>query len=270
MEQLATPELKKPMDRTLMGNDEAALRNLVGMLNDPGITGAVVPPEEKAAMKQRAPVPAAPPPLSAPVTAGLKAQHAPPLDNNPAIATPPPPFTATQTSPTVAAPSHSPAQKIFFTGHPGVGCRTLAARIQARVFNFDDPIYSMAAASFGLVGDSALLLPFVAEVRAWGEGTVSKLFPLTAARALFCDRMHASGAEGDALFGSSVAAFGAAGFWEECLLARMARYFQAVPTGRAVVINVTTPNQFMALQKQGYRHYHVSCHAATRDRKSVV
>src|ERR1035437_8815868 len=41
----ATP--KRAMDRNLMGNDAATLRALCGTLNNPNITGAVVPPEDK-------------------------------------------------------------------------------------------------------------------------------------------------------------------------------------------------------------------------------
>jgi hypothetical protein len=71
-----TPELKKPMDRNLMNNDVAVLRSLVADMNNPALTGAVVPKEEKAATLA-APVDkhgASIPPVD-PLTAEVSARH---------------------------------------------------------------------------------------------------------------------------------------------------------------------------------------------------
>jgi hypothetical protein len=301
-----TEKPKRPMDRTLMGNDAASLRQLTALLNDPRITGAVVPPEEKAvlnatgapARQPEAPVTQLPTdplngaaptpraierisdaPVAAPPLAGPKTPH----QRLSKPATP----QRTQTAPQVVS-AHLPAQKLFFTGHSGAGKSYLAEQLKARVFEFNDPIYALAASVFGEVSDVTLLEPFVAEVTAWGEGSLTA--PLTTPRAMFIDYMREAGEEGDKLMGVPVSEFGTPGFWTRCLLARVAR-FQAQESASiekvrinnttekaldslaanrvphltpVAVTHIETPDQWRSLQVAGFRPYHVACLAATR------
>lgn len=279
MNELTAPELKRPMDRTLMGNDGATLRNLVGMLNNPAITGAVVPPEEKLTTIT-APMPPAGLPREKAMAAATLKQN---VLNSAVPLMPQTPFQkrdavaeadkakATLFTQTVtnAAPvtTHTAAQKLFFTGHSRSGKSYLAEQAGARVFEFSDPIYAIAASAFGALSDPstvAILDPFVQEITAWGEGIVSNQYPLTGARAVFCDNMHEAGEAGDKLMGVPVSEFGTPGFWTRCLLARVTRYLLENPTGRVAVTGITQPQQYTLLREQGFRHYHVACHGSTR------
>src|ERR1035437_8446336 len=88
----ATP--KRAMDRNLMGNDAATLRALCGTLNNPNITGAVVPPEDKIT-QITAPMPLAVP-SSSPLAAAVKRemlQAAWALRESPLVGTTPQPLT---------------------------------------------------------------------------------------------------------------------------------------------------------------------------------
>jgi len=54
MNELTAPALKRKMDPLAMSNDSAMLRQLTAELNDPRLTGAVVPPEERLTPNTRA------------------------------------------------------------------------------------------------------------------------------------------------------------------------------------------------------------------------
>ena len=262
MNELSEPGLKRPMDRSVMASDDATIRQLVGMLNDPRITGADAPPEERPTMLPTDPLngmigPKIPPPKLPPLPA-------PPISGP---QTPHQRFSAPPKAPTPVAPVavslHQPAQNIFFTGHPGAGKSWLAQQIKgSRVFEFDDPIYALAATVFGDVSDVSLLTPFVAEVRAWGEGVLSS--PLTPARAMFIDYMREAGKSGDELMGVPVSEFGTAGFWTRCLIARITRHHMADPKSVVAITHIETPVQWRLLVEKGFRPYHVACPSAVR------
>jgi hypothetical protein len=285
MDELTTAPAR-PMDRNLMGNDAATLRNLCGTLNNPNITGAVVPDEEK--MTQiSAPMPLNLPassPLAAAVKRGMEQADKVLRENtltSPATA----PLTphqrqdlatakatrVTQTPPTAPQPvtSHTPAKRILFTGHPGAGKKWLAEQIHAQVFEFSDPIYALAANAFGAVPDAKLLSGFVQEITAWGEGVITPSYPLTAARAMFCDQMHEAGVNGDALMGVPVSEFGTPGYWSKCLLARVARY-EDTHKDIVAVTGIESPEQFKLLREKGFRPYHVACHNNTRAKRGAT
>ena len=234
MEDLKSTTLARPLDRNNMSNDAAALRTLVGFLNDPRVTGAAPPPANKPVVKPT-PTPAARP-------------------------TPPVPARKLATARS-AAP-----KRLFFTGGAKVGKAFLAAQIigpAGKQFGFDDPIVALAVSTFG-EQSPASLVRFIAEVRGWGEGVVSDQLPLTAARAMFVENMRASGKEGNALFGAPVEGFGTKGFWASCLLARVEKYESETPGARIVVTRVTTPDNYMALKKAGFVPWHVTCNPMTR------
>lgn len=256
MSELKDTKLQRPMEKT--GDDVAVLRGLVGLMNDPNVTGAVVPPEEKlptsGLIHGTAPhLPPNAPPTSPPMT---------PIDAVQAevkVIEPPKPRPVT-----TPPPEPVRGKKLFFTGHPRAGKSYLAAKLGARVFEFLDPALAMAAAAFG--GDTApgAINAFLAEVAVWGEGEVTDRYPLTTTRAMFLDNIREAGESGDRLFGVSVVSFGTQGFWARSLLARVKRYQQANPRHMVAVTNVTTPDQYNALRNAGFSPYHVMCNALTR------
>jgi hypothetical protein len=247
------PDLKRNMDPSAMGNDLAALRQICGMLNDPNLTGASVPEEEKEANQKlfagvAAAVPAAPPPPLPPTaTAKPKAKALP--KSGPVKGT---------------IPAKLVSGSVFFTGHPKVGKSHLAALMGARPIEFDDPIYAMAATAFGKVDEIATLRHFIQEVRAWGDGEVSPAFALNSARALFTLHVRNSGNDGRILFGIDPREFGSPGFWVRSLLARTQRIAASVTPGPVAVTDVSTVDQYQALRQAGFSPYHVMAHNVTR------
>jgi hypothetical protein len=272
------PKLKRPMDPAAMGNDVAMMRALVADLNNPNLTGAVVPPGESLATVVPSEVPAG---MTAEAAQRLQAQMV--LQQQQSIAAIPGPLTPHEqralkpmpqiklsTAPVPASPppsSHQPAQKLFFTGHPLVGKKWLAEKIHARVLGFDDPIRALAFNAFGTQSEEKLA-PFIKIVRQMGENDPA--VPLTVTRAMFIDYMREGGAEGDALMGVPVSEFGTPGFWTKCLLARIARHVKDQPTDRVVVLDLSTVEQYKALTGVGFKPYHVACHNATRSERGAV
>jgi hypothetical protein len=194
MNELTAPALKRKMDPLAMSNDSAMLRQLTAELNDPRLTGAVVPPEERVTPNTRA-VTAAPPsavpaPISSEVPIGMTAEAADRLraqmvlQQSQSIAAipgaPDAPKIQLSTAPVPAspqpAPRHQPAQRIFFTGHPLVGKKWLAEKIGAHVIGFDDPIRNLAFNAFGEQPEEKLA-PFIATIRAFGRTIPRCLFP---------------------------------------------------------------------------------------------
>lgn len=286
MNELTAPVLKRKMDPLAMSNDSAMLRQLTAELNDPRLTGAVVPPEERVTPNTRA-VTAAPPsavpaPISSEVPVGMTAEAAdrlraqmvlqqsqsiaaiPGAPDAPKIQLSTAPVPA---SPQPAGPRHQPAQRIFFTGHPLVGKKWLAEKIGAHVVGFDDPIRNLAFNAFGEQPEEKLA-PFIATIRAFGENDPK--MSLSVVRAMFADKIRESGAEGDAIMGVPVSEFGTPGYWTKCLLARVARYLQQQPKSKIVVLDLSTVDQYKALQSAGFKPYHVACHVNTRAERGAT
>jgi hypothetical protein len=255
MDDLKNTTLKRPMDREAMSNDAMSLRSLVGFLNDPRITGAIAPPDEETAAavvkeKEKAKAKAA--------ESTVKTKAAPePLLKPAAVLTP---TKSTAPSPTAALLLR---KRVMFTGLPKSGKSFLAAQLGARVFEFDDPIFSLAASAFGDVPASSLG-QFVVEVRGWGEGIVNERLPLTAARAHFIEFMRSAGKQGDLLFGVPVVDFGTAGFWVNCLLARVRGFERDFPNEVVAVTDLGSAEQYTALKESGFAPFHVTCHPLTR------
>lgn len=245
--------LKRPMDPGAMGNDTASLRALCGMLNDPNITGAEVPPEERAAMNKLVAGAAAaiPEGQPAPLPKLTKANVLP----KPAQKQQPVSGAVHKTSVLVRG-----VPTLFFTGHSRVGKSWLAAQLGATVLEFDDPIYAMAATAFGPVQDKGALNQFVGEVRAWGDGNDTT--PMTPARALFTIHIRSAGKDGLALFGVNPQEFGTPGFWIRSLLSRAVRANDL--KNPIVVTSVETTEQYQGLRQAGFAPYHVLCNSLTR------
>jgi hypothetical protein len=168
----------------------------------------------------------------------------------------------------VAAPAGSgftlPAgtRKIFFTGHNKSGKSWLAAQIGARVLELDDPIRAMAASSFGSMAHEEDIMPFLQEVFAWGEGIVSKAYPLTGARAMYIEAIR--GLTDTGLFGVPFEEFGIGGFWSRSLIARTTKFLTEFPKERVAVTGVFDVGQYQTLRENGFAPFHVLCNNLTR------
>ena len=258
MDDLKNPTLKRPMDREAMSNDALSLRALVGFLNNPLVTGAVAPPPEEESPRPPAAVEKA---KADSMIEKLKRDNARAAADEKRLAkSPPPPLPK---SGPVASTITPIQRRLLFTGLPRTGKSWLATHLGARVFEFDDPIFSLAASAFGEV-PAADLGRFVPEVRAWGEGAVNDKYPLTATRALFIEYMRSAGKQGDLLFGVPVSEFGTAGFWTNCLLARATRFTEEFPKELLVVTDVTEAGQYTALKEGGFLPFHITSHPMTR------
>lgn len=186
--------------------------------------------------------------LNNPLITGAEAPKTEPKAGSP----PPEPIMKPQPQSTTLPKINS--RRLFLTGAPKVGKKWLAAQIAGRVFELDDPIQSMATQVFGS-SDPGL----TQELFVWGEGLITKAYPLTASRltGVMLIRTLKLGS-----FGISPERFGTAGFWLESLVARV----KATITDKelAVITNVWTPDQYKFLRAAGYTPIHVMCNNITR------
>lgn len=262
MDELKSPTLARPLDRAAMGNDIATLRNLVGMLNNPEITGAVVPQEEREAAHVPGAATASPEQMVREEAVAAKRANAQ-AEAEIMRATlevtkeslPTPPVAKPQPASQWKLPI---TKKFFFTGAGKAGKSWLAAQLGARVFELDDPIRAMAASAFGEYKEESYA-GFAHEVYAWGEGLVTKSYPLTAARSMFVESIR-----GLEQKGIRFDYFGRAGFWMQTLLERVLRFREEFPNEVVVVTDVGTPDQLSALKNTGFLHFHVMCNQLTR------
>ena len=277
MDELAAPKLARPMDKSALGNDEAMLRSLVGMLNDPNLTGAVLveePNKFPATAPLTSEVAAALTEASAKFKTDKKALQAA-ADAEASIMAAAMASPADELAPVAAAPApQGPTWKlppgvnrIFFTGAPKAGKSWLATQLGARLFEMDDPIVAMARSAFGDYKQESYS-GFAYEVYAWGEGVVNKNYPLTAARSLFVENIRSIA--GSANYDGIFEGFGTAGFWIRALLNRVTKFHLEFPKEVAVVTDIGTADQYQALRSAGFLHFHVYCHNLTRQARGGV
>lgn len=255
-------QLARPMDKSAMGNDLATLRALVGELNNPNITGAVVEDQPDLSIKADAEAsPAKPDPAVAQAafaearilqatqtTAGL-------TESKPLTLAPAPVLTPEPVEP-------FGTRKVFFTGQPKSGKSYLAASIGARTIEIDDPIRAMITDTFPDARAESIA-PLSAQIFAWGEGVVSAKVPLTAERLQFVHWFREiSNAAGT--FGVELRDFGTAGFWVRSLISRVNRFCLDFPAETVVVTGVYDNAQYKALLAAGFTHFHVVCNNITR------
>jgi hypothetical protein len=106
------------------------------------------------------------------------------------------------------------------------------------------------------------LPPFFQEVFSWGEGIVSKAFPLTGSRAMFIETVRST--KDSNLFGVPFEEFGTAGFWGRSLIARATQFHKEFPKEQVVVTGVYDGGQYQQLREAGFVPFHVSCNNITR------
>lgn len=268
MNELKDTKLARPLDRNAMNNDVATLRNLVGMLNNTEITGAVVPPEEPnrdIATQQTSQSPAVREEAVAARRAEAQAEAEilkATLETTREQArsfTPPPTVPLEPATNTFSLPPGT--KRIFFTGAAKAGKSWLAAQLGARAFELDDPIRAMAREAFGDCREEDYV-DFANEVFAWGEGIVNKRYPLTASRAAFVDSFRQSANVDPSQI--PLREFGLAGFWTNALRMRVDRFQESYPDELIVVTDIGTVDQYKALRQNGFAAIHVTCNNITR------
>lgn len=245
-----TPKLKRPMDTDQLGRDVAALNNLVGVLNNPNITGAEVPPGED--------VRARPVPVGDPAALGGVLPQA-------------------AQQPQQAAPAAQPrdVSKVFYTGRLAVGKDYIAAATGAKIFGLADPIYLLVNALTGLnvtstTGkDTPGVRTTLQTIGQWGRNEINEQYPITPARLVFC-KMVESLAPMFAKDAPEVEwkKFGTdPDIWLKALDARVSRYLGEHPGSRVAITNVRFANEHKFLTSRGWTHYHVMCSPQTWQRR---
>jgi hypothetical protein len=237
----------RPLDKSAMSNDNATLRALVAQLNDPRVTGAEVPKDEK---------------YDAPSGAGGATIIAP---ATPVEQDKPAPVVATPAPAGVQAPAPRISMRLFFTGR---GVSDIVRAIGAIEYNIAKPVTDLASKLFPAIvfaDDSNLTKAFAPGVesflltlKAWGSGEVSPAFPITPARAIFIKMIHSMyGAPGALPLGIDWAKFGTdEGFWiDSCINAAKAQV-DSDPGVRVVVTGLTSEHEFKYIQAQGFSHWH--------------
>ena len=150
--------------------------------------------------------------------------------------TPPAPAEPTQEN----APANTTQSRIFFTGRTGVGKDWLAQRAQAQVLNVTTFLTDIVKGEFPSVPpkDTA---SFLSTVFAWGEGIISKDYPVTPARFLFLRALR-----------TAYPKYGQPGFWVGLIIEEANRQ-----SGLVAVTGVSSPTAMKALSEAGFKHWHV-------------
>jgi hypothetical protein len=244
-------KLKRPLDKSLMGQDSAALNALVADLNNPNMQPA------------EATVILGPPPKVNPSRVLQQhPEHQPPAPSE------------VDNLPLPAAPVSS--RRIFFTGRIKSGKDYIATAVGAKIFGLADPLYYLVNhfTDAGISADSVTKdLPgaraMLQTVGQWGRGLVSAEYPLTPARACFVTMVR-----------SLAAANVIAGYmvdWENYgrsenlwLDACIKRVDAEHPDTLVAITNVRFENEFRRLQASGWAHYHVMCSTKTWQSRLVV
>lgn len=230
--------LKRPMDKSQMGQEVGALNALLGMLNDPNITGAEVPAEEKMKAKAKR------------KTLMERLAESKQTQVDPVV-------------PAAATPQHGFKRypKIFLTGRLKAGKDYVANAGGYTIYGFSDPLNYLATHFTGIPvtanqnKDLPGMRAFLQTVGQWGRNIINEQYPITAARVLFVTMIRSLHAakiiDG---YGVNWANFGAdENLWLDALLNRYAEN----PSAQAAVTNVRFENEFKRLQSEGWQHWHI-------------
>lgn len=249
MEELKDAKLKRPMDRTMLGADVAGLDNLLKMVNNPELTGAVVPPGEdvtaRSAIARSAPVETSPGPIEESF-----------------IPDPEPPVPVVTAPEEVVAPKAASVSRIFLTGRISVGKDHCATAAGLRIVGLADPLYFLAHHFFGVPVDSTSnkdlpgMRNFLQDVGQWGRGEEA----FSPMRAIFTTMIRSLAAAGRLDYsGVDWAKYGAdKDIWLNALFARLQGGIE-----RVAVSNVRFENEYERFAAEGWKHWHVVCSPAT-------
>jgi hypothetical protein len=267
---LLTPELKRPLDRSSLGNDAAAINSLVGFLNSPLMETAA--PEARngemdaaTALMQTTPTNES---QAAQVSANPNARHKP---AGPMPATPPAALVVPGSGVASALPSFVPApalNKVFFTGGLAVGKDHMAGVAGLPIEGLARPLYALAnlffAASVDANGNKDALpgmRAFLQTVGQWGRGTINAQYPVSPARAAFIGMIRSLAGALPGNLGVDWASFGInENIWLDAALVRIA----AAGPERISITNVRFANEFAQLTKLGWTNFHVITTPAER------
>ncbi len=253
MNELTDTKLKRKMEITDSG--AAGLEALVGLLNDPNITGAVVPPEARAGTKAVRPVQGVPTPNTVMTSDDTVTQS------------PVPPVAA-------AAPSSVSTQKIFFTGRLKRGKDFCAAQSGSKVVGFAEPMYALATYFFGVpvsahegkdLPGCRELLQAIGQV---GRGVITPEYPMSLGRAAFVQMVRSLGTMNTPGFCSSVdwKDYGLdTDIWIKSCLLRANALLTESPNVRVGVTNCRFIDEYKALTADGWQPWHVMCSAKTHE-----
>lgn len=243
-------KLQRPMDPAFMGTDKRAARELVAMLNDPALTGAMVPTAEEMAEQESAISPSSrtslPPEASAPV-----AHSAPPVSNFKPV-----------------------GLDLFFTGRLGVGKDYVAGQIGAKIFGFADPIYYLANYFFDadVSANKNKDLPgmrdFLQTVGQWGRKVVNDKYKYVPARALFCVMIRSLAPHLSTEFGVDWSQYGLTeNFWVDGLVRRTQNFRMTDSATRIANTNTRFENEQKGLTAEGFAGWHVMCSKRTWEQR---
>lgn len=219
------------------------LAPLLGLLNNPAVTGAEVP-------------------------AGVAAEggEATPMPGDPIFSDPPPRTNAEVVKmlkepmpPVGSFLSKKPLMsRVFTTGRMKVGKDFLLAAAGFEILAFADPLYQLAKYFFG-EHPKDLTRDFLQKVGQWGRGEVSPGYPLTPERATFISMVRSLGEVGAFdNFDSHVdfSSFGAdKNIWIAALLRRAEKL--ARTRSQIGVSGCRFQNEFDLLKPAGFVHFHV-------------
>lgn len=249
MEDLKQTKLSRPLDKQALANDNATLRSLVAQLNNPELTGAEVPIEEKPA----APVP--------PIKNDLPKTDLP-IPTTPPTPTPTPPAAPIAPPPAVTVPPKV-GGRLLMTGR--AAAVTLAQEIGQQV-SIASPVIALAHA---LLGDTNLIWEssergketpgasaFLASLKAFGAREYSPAYPLTVARAVFVKMIQSLATTGSLPPGINWAQFGRDdGFWTDSAVAMAKSLFE--DGQRVTVTGISTNEELNYFRSIGFSHWHV-------------
>lgn len=223
--------------------DSASLNSLLGLLNNPLVTGAVVP---KGAVINAVPEP---PGATEPVKAA-------PIVEEPA----PQPQAASQG--TVAPVS---INKVVFTGRLMSGKDFAAEQAGLKVFSLASPLYALQQLFFG--SDDKTLpgaREFLQTAGQIGRGELSAALPLSIERANFIALVREYAERLPADLSVDWLAYGRhENLWLDAMLLRVKKYLSENPGARVAVTNARFQNELTRLTAEGFVPFHCMCSAAT-------
>lgn len=223
------------------------LAPLLGLLNNPAITGAELP---TGAQDEATPTP------GDPIFADIPkiAQQAKGMLDS-------------------AFPDTAPASKkavmprVFTTGRMKVGKDYLLSACQFEIMAFADPLYQLSRYFFG-EHPKDLTRDFLQRIGQWGRGEVSQGYPLTPERATFISLVRSLGAAGAFDNFNSEVDFESFGIdqdiWTAALLRRAEKnlvrgHASAAQIPRLGVSGCRFKNEMEHLKAAGFTHFHIMC-----------
>lgn len=223
------------------------LAPLLGLLNNPAITGAELPTGDDEA------TPLPPDPI-----------FESPLAQAVAAAAPKSFAAAAKMMQQSPSPKKPLMPRVFTTGRMKVGKDFLLAGAGFDILGFADPLYQLAHYFFG-EHPKDVTRNFLQTCGQWGRGEVSAAYPLTAERATFISMVRSlGGCKAFDNFNSEVDfdRFGLdKDIWIAALLRRAEKYAHA--HAQLGVSNCRFQNEFDLLKPAGFTHFHVMCSPAS-------